>query len=204
MFFEPDEALHVETVGTMPSPADLALGLPRSSEYLGLAEEIETGDEVLDRHLSTGVIQVAINGRRWAAFPLESDQPDDIKWLECDPDELEYGEAVPKGQTIAWASGIENGSMTSGTFSWSLIDVGEGYVCFVADPDDDSNTYSVEERQGRTNLQLVHAFVTWVDWEPVSGAVARAIELGGRFDGAASELDDEWSDSCEVSASVDF
>lgn len=204
MFVDPDGAIHVETDGTTPTPATLAAALPQSSEYLGYVDEIETGDEVLDQHLYTGLRQVAINGQRWDAFPLNSDQPDAVAWLECDIDDREFDRSVPLGQQIAWASGIENASMTSGTFSWSLLDVSGDYVCFVAKPDGESDTYVVEDRHGRTNSELARDFVTWVDWGPVAGAVARAIELGGEFDGDASELDEEWSDSCEVSAYVDL
>jgi hypothetical protein len=204
MFVDPDGALRVDTVSTMPSPATLAAALPRSSEYLGWAEEIETGDEELDQYLGSGIRQVVINTRWWSAFPLRSGHPDAIRWLECDEEELSNDHAEPTGETLAWASGIENDSMTSGTFSWSLLDVGEGYVCFVADPDDDSNTYAVEERAGRTNRELSAAFLNWVDWDPVTCAVARAIELGGKFEGLASDLDDELSDSCEVRAYVDL
>lgn len=206
MYVEVDGALHVETVGASPSPWTLAAALPRGSEYLGPSAEVETGDELLDRYLYSGVIQVAINTQRWAAFPLRSGQPDAVIWLECDLAELnDYERAAPVARrTIGWASGIENESRTSGTFSWSLIEVDEGYLCFIADPDDDSNSYSVESRQGRTNAELAQAFLDWVDWDPVSCAVARAIELGGEFDGVASDLDKEFSDSCEVSAFVDL
>ena len=204
MFVDPDGALHVETVGAVPSPSILAAALPQSPEYLESVDEIETGDEVLDQYIGSGVRQVAINDQWWAAFPLGSDQPDAIMWLHCKPDEYDDAQSAPVGASIAWASGIENDSMTSGTSSWSIIDVGAGYVCFIADPDDDSNTYSVENRRGRTNLELSQAFVTWVDWEPVSSAVARAIELDGTFEGLASDFDDEWSDTCEVRAYVDL
>ncbi len=105
MFVEIDGALHVETVGAMPSPSTLAAALPRSSEYLGPSAEIETGDELLDRYLNSGVIQVAINTQRWAAFPLRSGQPDAVIWLECDPAELDdYERAAPVARrTIGWA-----------------------------------------------------------------------------------------------------
>lgn len=204
MFFDPDGAMHVETTGSNPPPAVLGAALPRTSAYLECCDEIETDDEVLDRNLGSGLRQVAINGQRWYPFPFQTDQPEAVVWLECDHDELERDRAIPSGVEIASAGGIETGSMTSGWFSWSLLDVGFGYVCFVSEPDEDSNTYLVEERQGRTNRELAEEFAHWVDWGPVSDAVVRAIELGGDFDGVASELHQRWSDSCEVSAHVDL
>ena len=202
MAFEAGQALYVEIPGTTPAPSTLASALPCSVEYTGLVDELETGDELLDRYLGSGVVQVAINEQRWAAFLPCSGNLDPVVWLECDGYELENYRLVPKGTTIAWASGIEDESMTSQRYSWSVIDVGGGWVSFVADGD--SLLCCVEERGGRTNLELAQALVSRVDWDPVSAALARAIELGGHFDGVASELDQELSDSCEVSASVEL
>lgn len=202
MFVAPNGALSVETSGTMSADA-LAAALPRSSEYLEYFEEIETGDEVLDHFLGSENRQVAINGRHYASFPVESDQFGAMTWLECDPEYLERDCAVPRGRQIAWASGIENESRLAGTFSWSLIDVGN-YVCFIVDPADDEASFKIEERQSRTNRELADDFWKWVDWGPVANAVARAIELGGVFVGLASELDEDGSDSCEVNAYIDL
>lgn len=204
IFVDPDGAIHVETSGATPSPTELAAVLPRSVEYLDEVDEIETDDDVLDSSLGYGLRQVAINGRRLQPFPLHSNEPEDVVWLKCDPEELENGRAKPIGSEIASASGIETGSMTSGWSSWSLLDVGGGYVCFVAEPDDFETEYRVEQRRGRTNRELAVEFTKWIDWGPVSRAVDRAIELGGAFDGVASELDSIWSDTCEVNAYVDL
>ena len=202
MFVEPDGALRAETTGPTPSAATLAAALPRSLDYVEGIEEVETGDDVLDEYLYSGIIQVAINDQRWAAFRLSGAEADEAVWLPCNPEELQFSRAVPDGTTIALAAGIEWGSMTSGTFSWSLVDIGSGLVCFVADPDEDPTTCQLEPRRDRTNLELARAFADWVDWEPVSLAVTRAIETGGEFDGVAADFDEEWSDSCEVTASI--
>lgn len=61
MFVDPHGAIDVETSGTIPANI-LAAAQPQSSEYLDYSEEIETGDEVLDRHLGTEARQVAIDG----------------------------------------------------------------------------------------------------------------------------------------------
>lgn len=200
MFVDPDGALDVETVGTAPPVAVLAAALPQSDGYLEAENKVETGVEVLDYYLGRGLTPVAINGQRWAPFPMKSANV----WLECDPDELQRGTAAPVGQTIASAGCIEEDSMTSGMYMWFLLDVGSGYVCFVEAPDEDENTYWVEERHGRSNLELAQNFVNWVPGGPVSQAVVRAIEVGGEFDGAASDFDEEDSDSCKIGAYVDL
>ena len=204
VFVDTESAVHIVTDGTTPPASVIAAALPRSSECLRRAEGILTGNDLLDRYVDAGVIQVVIDEQRWAPYDLNADDSGSVIWLECDLNEFDHNTPAPAGDEIAWASGIELGSMTSGTFSWSIVDIGNGFICFTADPDDDENTYIVEPRNGRTNLELAQRFVSWVDWGPVSDAVARAIELGGDFTGVASELDSDWSDSCEVSASVDL
>lgn len=94
--------------------------------------------------------------------------------------------------------------MTSGYSSWTLLDLGQGYVCFVATPDESSISCCVEKRLGRTNLELAREFEQWVDWEHVAQAVGRAIELGGHFEGKASDLDNQMSESCVIDAFVDL
>lgn len=64
--------------------------------------------------------------------------------------------------------------------------------------------HGIEGRDHRPGLGTHVQILFGVDWDPVSGAVARAIELVIEFDGVASKLDDECSDSCEVSAFVDL
>lgn len=192
-------ALHVRTLGASPTPSALAASLPRSAHYLEPTDEFDTGDAVLDGYI-TGMVQVAINGQRWAPFESGSSGPDEIVWLPCDQEMLELEQAAPAGVLIASASGIEWGSRTSGTFCWSLIDTGMGYVCFIAEPDEDANVYLVESGRGKTYSDFAHQFIGWIDWPPVSAAVARALELGGEFHGRESELYDGGSESCEVSA----
>ena len=208
VFVDTDGAIHVTTIETDLAPdalADtLAAALPQSAEYLEWVHEIETGDEVLDAYFGSGIPQVAIDGQRWAAFPLSSDGESTVIWLQCDPDQLDSHRAIPLGTTLCYAAGIETASMCSGVFSWSLIDVGAGNVCFVDVPDESPTHQHLEPRNGRTNRELAEAFVGWVEWNPVADAVARAIELGGEFDGVASDLDESGSDTCEVCASVEL
>ena len=82
--------------------------------------------------------------------------------------------------------------------------IGEDFACFVEKPDDEPIRCDVVQRKGRTDLELANGFVNYIDWEPVAAAAARAIELGGDVNGFASDFDEDWSDSCEVSAGVDF
>lgn len=204
MFVGPGDAFHVTTDEPVPAPEVLAAALPQLPEYMDDVFEIETGDEVLDEFLNTGLRQVAINGHRWGMFPVNSDQADGVVWLEWDPDELYSGRPVPLGHQIAYAYGSEGASMTSGDDSWSLLDIAGNFVCFVAQPDSEEKQYFVEHRRGRTNRDLADDFHAWVDWHPVSMAVARAIEDGGEYSGSAYELDSDWSESLSVHAEVDL
>lgn len=114
---------------------------------------------------------------------------------------------MPIGKQIAWASGgyPECGG---GIASWDLRDLGH-YACFVAMNPEFEDKFLIEERRGRTHRELAEKFCVWVDWDPVSDAVTRAIELGGRFEGVISldgddELDGDDCDGPEVRAYVDL
>ena len=201
MFVGLNEALCVTTAGDQPSPAELAAALPRSSDYLQRVPEIETGNEVLDFAIEPGVVPVAINDRWWVARPV-SGAADGMSWLECEPDG--NNKPYPVGRVIASASGIENGSMTSGLSFWSLLDVGGDMVCFATDLDEGEDEVSIETRNGRTDLELAYQFGNWIEWEPVSLAVFEAISAGGSFDGTEAELNEDGSTTCEVEAWVDL
>jgi len=70
----------------------------------------------------------------------------------------------------------------------------------VAELDEREDIYEIEHRNGRTDPELVEVFADWIDWEPVASAVTNAVENGGSFEGVASDLWDQWSETCEVSA----
>lgn len=82
-------------------------------------------------------------------------------------------------------------------------------MCFVAINPEVEDKFLIEERQGRTNRELIEEFCVWVNWDPVSEGVARAIELGGSFEGRVSldgddEFDEDDCDGPEVQAYVDL
>ena len=190
------QAIHVHTFD--PSSISIvAAALPRSDHVLRGVEELDTGDDALSDYL--GLPQVAIDGFRWAPFAVNSDD-NEIAWFKCDEEQLENERAVPAGDILAEADGIETGSRTSGFDRWKLLDLRDGYWCFAAELDEQENIYEIEHRNGRTDPELVEVFADWIDWEPVASAVTYAVENGGSFDGVASDLWDQWSETCRISA----
>lgn len=190
------QAIHVHTFDPS-SIATVAAALPDSEEVLHGVEEFDTGDDALIDYL--GLPQVAINGCRWAPFAVNSDDHK-IAWFKCDEEQLENERAVPAGDILAEADGIETASRTSGFDRWKLLDLRDGYWCFAAELDEREDIYEIEQRNGRTDSELVEVFADWIDWEPVASAVTHAIENGGSFDGVASDLWDQWSETCRISA----
>ena len=190
------QAIHVHTFD--PSSISMvAAALPSSEEVLQGVDDFDTGDDALSDYL--GLPQVAIDGFRWAPFALNSDDQE-IAWFKCDEEQLENERAVPAGDILAAADGIETASRTSGLDRWKLLDLRDGYCCFVAELDEREDIYEIEHRNGRTDPELVEVFADWIDWEPVASAVTNAVENGGSFEGVASDLWDQWSETCEVSA----
>lgn len=194
--FQDGQAIHIHT--SDPSSISIvAAALPRSNDVLHGVEEFDTGDDALSDCL--GLPQVAIDGFRWAPFAVNPDDHE-IAWFKCDEEQLENERAVPAGDALAEASGIETASRTSGFDQWKLLELRDGYWCFVAELDEQEDIYEIEHRNGRTDPELVEVFAGWIDWEPVASAVWYAVEHGGSFDGVASELWEKWSETCRISA----
>jgi hypothetical protein len=103
---------------------------------------------------------------------------------------------------IGGGSGIEEASMTSGTFSWEMGVFDNDLVCIHTEPDDDQATVYLTPRNGRSNHELITLLIDWIDWEPVALAVAAARDAGGEWEGTADGLDPDLSSTCEVWASV--
>lgn len=201
LFIQPSDALRVESGGLVKADV-IAAALPTGDEYTYMELSMKTGEDLFDDYAYGGTA-VAIDGQRWAAFQIVDGTERSFSWLPCDHDEFEYGKLIPLARrSIGNASGIEMDSRTSGTFAWSLIEIDDDLVCFVTDPDEDVTTCEVVRRKGRTDRQLAEEFMDHIDWEPVSLAVERALAQGGSFEGLASELDPDQSETCEVSASV--
>lgn len=190
------QAIHVHTFDRS-SIALVAAALPCSNDVLQGVDEFDTGDDALSDYL--GLPQVAIDGCRWAPFAVNSDDQE-LAWFKCDEEQLEMERAVPAGDALAEATGIELGSRTSGYFTWKLLDLRDDYLCFAAELDESEDVYEIKHRNGRTDRELAAIFAEWIDWEPVASAATHAIENGGSFDGVASDLWDQWSETCEVSA----
>ncbi|MEN9504242.1 MAG: hypothetical protein RI958_168 [Actinomycetota bacterium] len=200
---EPGEPLEVDTHDTL-RPERVAAALPRSMDHLDTYCEIETGNDLLDTDVDGGGTPVVIDGERWALFAVGRDEPDGALWLRCDPEALDGSELrVVTRRTIAYASGMEEASMTAGHFGWEVAEVEDGIVAFLSSLDGE-HACRIEPRDGRTDRQLALDLGTWIDWDPVAGALARAIELGGEYEGTADELDPEWSDSCVIRSVVDL
>ena len=71
-------------------------------------------------------------------------------------------------------------------------------------PAEPGRGFSIETRNGRTDLELAYQFGNWIEWGPVSLAVFEAISAGGSFDGTEAELTEDGSTTCEVEAWVEL
>jgi len=214
LFVNPGGAIRIDIERGAPSLKRIADELPKTLEYIGWSNDwgLETGDDAIDALCDDGGMRVLIDGERWGLFEISGRPPlfpvdqrvREFNWFPCDPDELNYEKARPSGRTIAYCSGSESASRTSGYFSYWVLELDDDNVAFCDHLDDDGFSLSIERRAGRSDVEIARALRGYVDWPPVALALDRAIASGEYFDGMASELDPEMSETCEVSAEVSF
>ena len=214
LFVNPGGAIRIDVERGAPSLERIADALPKTSEYMGWNTErvLETGDDAIDVVYDDGGIPVLIDGERWSLFETSGRPPwspldqrvREFNWLPCDPDGLNSEQARPSGRKIAYCSGSESASRTSGYFSYWVVELDDDHVAFCDHLDDDGFSLTIERRAGRSDIEIARALSDYVDWPPVALALDRAIASGEDFDGVASELDPEMSGTCEVWAEVSF
>jgi hypothetical protein len=164
----------------------------------GCTRYVETLDPIID-NLDENICPVVfVNGTCWFPFATYGSG---ALWLPVTPD-LDHPSRPSYRQLIAQASGIENGSMCGGTFSWDMGILDNDLVCIHTNPDDEQATIYCEPRNGRTNAELIDLFINSIEWGPVADAVSAARDAGGKWFGSADQFDPEGSSTCEVWASV--
>lgn len=92
--------------------------------------------------------------------------------------------------------------MTSGVFWWGL-GVVDDLVCWLGHPDEDEAWCDIEPIGDRPLADIAFAFARSLDWDPISVAATKGVEGRRDVHVYASELDEDWSDSLEISVSVD-
>jgi len=205
LFVNPGGAIRIDIERGAPSLKRIADELPKTLEYIGWSTDwgLETGDDAIDALCDDGGMRVLIDGDRWGLFEISGldDSVREFNWFPCYPN---YEKAQPSGRTIAYCSGIESASRTSGYFCYWVLELDDDNVAFCVDLDEDGFSLSIERRAGRSDVEIARTLRGYVDWPPVELALDRAIASEGYFDGVASELDPEMSETCEVSAEVSF
>lgn len=198
-------AIRVDFVEGAPDPWQLAQALPMLDQSgMSIMRDVPTGDPAIDSILDDGGIPVIIDGERWGFFS-DSDLDDGSAgfWAPCEPP---YDEGTPAvirtRRRIASISVIEEGSRTSGWYSWSVEEIDDELVCFIADLDEEGRSVKLQQRGSRTDAQLVDELTSVIGWETADRAFRAALSRDGAWDGCADELDPEGSSSCKISVSV--
>ena len=207
LFVNPSGAMRIDVERGAPSLERIAEALPKTPEYMGWNGErvLETDDDAINAVYDDGGIPVLINGERWSLFEIwNSVEPrvSEFNWIPCDPDELRDEQAWPLAwREIAHCSGIESASMTSGYFHWWVVELDYDLMAFCQHLDEDGFSMAIEKRAGRSDIDIAHVLGDYCEWYPVQLALRKAIASGEEFDGVASELDPELSETCEVRGS---
>ena len=184
------------------TPAEAAAALPDDRSYIEPDLDFTGWDfdsDFADETENVDRTPLLINDVRWAPFEVGST----VRWLRCDSEALDADRLEPAiDRVVAVASGIEEGSMVSGTFAWIAGQVDPDMVCWLGRIDGEE-WFDLEPMSGRSWPEILEAFPDQIDWEPVADAARRAIAGHTDFDGVASDLDPEWSESLEISVTVD-
>jgi hypothetical protein len=124
-------------------------------------------------------VAVVVDGERLVAFVVNDDQLSEAVWIRCDRKRRMRVVRYPLLSGRRRQLRVLSGTHLYGTSVWALKEIDDDLVVFVEDLDDESISHFVERRSGCSDLKLLVGLVDRVDWDPVSLALGRAIELGG-------------------------
>jgi hypothetical protein len=207
LYVSEDGALRVDFEEGSPDPWLIVAHLPlEAGSGALLGDRLETGDPLLDSIDDYGGgFPVLIDGVRWGCLWALSGEP--RFWGPCEPP-YDVGGPVrlQTRRLIAHWSEVEEDARISGWFGWWVSEVDDERVCFSADMDEDGMTFKVQLRAGRTDQELVKEFEVFVnrfcDSPYIEAGLITALKNGGFWEGYASELDPDASDTCKCVGTV--
>lgn len=177
----PDGALWIETQSGEAPLREICLHLPRGQGYSGWAYDRalpETGIDAIDSLEDDGGMPVFVDGQRIGLLQVREGAETSDSWIVCDARESADGRARPRFvRAIAWCSGIQVNSMTSGSSFWAVGELPDGRIAFTSDEDEEPFSIDVASRDERPDAELVEELAARA-WEPAGLGLRVAAEQG--------------------------